>query len=66
MLSTAHRRAILMELLAIDTRLAELHDCHVVNGDPAEHEATLLILQDALDWRLGIDYFDRRDSVADG
>lgn len=57
------RAEIVSRWEAIDKELADLWAGKVVPGnDPAQREGELLREQDALDFELGQDYFERRDN----
>jgi hypothetical protein len=45
----------------IDAELTAIAEGRVVDGDPAEVEAALLDEQDDIEFRLGMDSFERRD-----
>jgi hypothetical protein len=48
--------------MEIDAELSALAEGRVVDGDPAEVEAALLDEQDEIEFTLGADRFEQRDS----
>ena len=62
-MNEARRLEIQQRWAAIDRELTAIADCRVSPGttDPAKKEAELLEEQDALEYKLGLEYFRRRD-----
>jgi hypothetical protein len=58
---TPHEREQLDALYwQLERQIQNIHDGMVVDGDPAAVEAELLEQQDAIEFELGRDYFDRQ------
>lgn len=58
---TERERALLgLRFMEIETELEWLAEGRVVEGDPAEAEERLLEEQEEIEYRLGMDSFERR------
>jgi hypothetical protein len=61
-MSTTEREQLTARFIAIEHELAELRVGRVVDGPPADVEFAILMEQDEIEFELGADFIDRRDS----
>jgi hypothetical protein len=65
-MTSRERQLLEIRMLEIETELEEIANLRVVgdeDGDPAAAEDDLLRQQDEIEYRLGMDYFERRDAA---
>jgi hypothetical protein len=68
-LTNRERQLLEIRMLEIETELEQIADLRVVgddDGDPAAAKNNLLRQQDEIEYRLGLDYFERRVATLKG